>query len=78
MKTLPIIDLCRYNKPNIMLMERLCRYNKKDGIVLVNIPEENQEIIEKILSERIEKENAEISKKIKQLNAIFAKELYKI
>ena len=65
MKTLPIIDLSRYDSKNALLREYLRQNSKKNNsIVLVTLPEKKQETIE-LTSE---KEQAEILEKIKKLN----------
>lgn len=68
MKILPIIDLCRYDKQNVMLHESLRQDAKKISRVLfITTPEQKQESLELI----IEKENEKFFEKLKQYNKEF-------
>ena len=68
MKTLPIINLSRYDHQNTLLRECIRRENKKpDRILFVTPLEQKREPIELIS----DKENEKILKTMKQINKEF-------
>ena len=71
MKTLPIINLTRYDEHNALLRNYMRQtYEKKSNILFITPPEQKQETIELIS----EKKSAEILNKIKHFNKeIFGK-----
>jgi len=72
MKTLPIVYLGMKDTQETLLRALvMLNRNKINGIVIPEFPKQEQDIIQKLISEKLEQESSEILKKLKQFNKKF-------